>query len=185
MDIFRTQHDGRHLDRPNLPAPQTSGGLRGRRLRGRYGIELFGALLFIGAIIAFNSFDRAANSPAASTQNSTAHSTTLSLPATDDKVGAPQSASTNVSQEVTTMPNSADNGVTTKVTVNGVDVPVPATGTSQQTIVGDGSPTSVTITTGQATTGQASNTNRSSMHLNVSTTTRSNDSTIESRSGTP
>ena len=80
------------------------------------------------------------------------------------------------------MPNSTNNGADTKLTVNGVEVPIPANGTSQQTVVGNGSPTSVTISSSQDSTGQATNNNNIYTHLNVSTTTHSNDSTSLAKS---
>ena len=188
MNVFRNQHDSRLTDRQNLPALQVSGKLRSRQLRRRYGTELLGALLFIAAVIAFNSLDHRAAASGTKTQSSATHSTILSQQGapTDNQVSPPvTSDTTTVSKGDTTMSESANNDATTRVTVNGVDVPVPTNGTSQQTVVGDGSPTSVTISSGQSTTGQASGTNRTSTHLNVSTTTHSNDSTAESWSETP
>jgi len=189
MHVFRNQHDSSRTDRPSLTTPQISGGLRSRQLRRRYGTELLGALLFIAAIVAFNSYTHSASSQGAKSQSSTSRSNVISTQAApnDGQAKAPASSSnTTISQEDSTMPHSANNNdVDAHVTVNGVDVPVPVNGTSQQTVVGNGSPTSVTISSGQTSTGKSSNTNHISTHLNVSTTTRSNDSTTESWSSTP
>jgi len=190
MNVFRHQNDSTHTDRLSLTTPQISGRLRGRQLRRRYGSEVLGALLFIAAIVAFNSLTHGATSQGAKAQSSTTPSSTISdkpsLP--NNQASAPASSektTVKVNKEDSSMADSANGDVTARVTVNGVDVPVPFNGTSQQTIVGDGSPTSVTITSGQSTTGRASGTNRTSTHLNVSTTTRSNDSTTESWGETP
>jgi hypothetical protein len=188
MNIFRHQNDSKLTDRQNLSTPQISGQLRSQRLRRRYGTELLGALLFVGAIVAFNSYTDGSASQGAKTPSSTTHSSSVeSTTVTPDTPAAVPAGSGNaiISQEGSSMSASANNNVDTQVTVNGVDVPVPVNGSSQQTVVGDGSPTSVSISHSQSTTGHASNTNHISTHLNVSTTTRSNDSTTESRSGTP
>ena len=187
MQIFRNQNDSRHADRQSLPSPQISGELRGRQLRRRYGTEILGALLFIGTIIVFNSYYHGASSQGAKTPSSATHSTTINTHGTpSNQAPAPAAPdTTTLSKEDTPMSDPASNEVTARVTVNGVDVPVPVNSTSQQTVASDGNPTSVTISSGQSTTGRASGTNRTSTHFNVSTTTRSNDSTTESWSQSP
>ena len=193
MNWFRIMKDRKLTDRPRLVAPvPASGKLDHTRLRRRYGVELLGALLFIAAIAVFNSYDHGVSSPGSKAQTSATHATMLtqmqSTPPTTSAAANAQPNSTVSAQEDSSMPQSSSNNtkVDTHVTVNGVDLVVPVNGTSQQTVTtGDGSNTSVSISNNQATTGDARGTSHISTHLNVSTTTRTNDSLGASLSETP
>ncbi|MEO8105378.1 MAG: hypothetical protein ABI602_03520 [Candidatus Saccharibacteria bacterium] len=192
MNWIRRQKDRRLTDRPHLVTTgPTSGKLGQAPLRRRYGVELLGALLFIAAIVAFNSYDHGASSQGSQAQSSATHATTITqtpaTPTNKQAAGVVPNSPANAQEDSSmTQSSSNDNTVDTHVTVNGVDLAVPVNGTSQQTVTtGDGGNTTVTISNNQATSGEARGSSHISTHLHVSTTTLSNDSVSESVSKTP
>ena len=138
-------------------------------VRARIGYTLAGAFAFIGTAAAVHAATAPSSSAAGGTDSLNLHQTT-------SQVVAPASDPSNQSQSAADTTNtvhasvSAGTGHTPEVQlqVNGQNIPVPANGTTQQTVTGtDGSQTSVNASSNVSSEGDASNSSTTTFSLNV------------------
>jgi hypothetical protein len=152
----------------------------------RVGLSVAGTFAFVGAAAALNTTGHvdnlgsqvnqhttsttAASENSASSSDQSSSSSASSSQNTAGQDGQSSGASTSTSFSSTTT-----NGQTsTQFTVNGKNIPVPANGSTQQTIVNaDGSHTTISSSNVNATQNSATNQSSSNITLNVTTNSSS------------
>lgn len=132
----------------------------------RVGLSIAGTFAFAGAVAALNANSPAEN-PSAQPTSHTAAQANQSSTATNDSNDSTPAADSHSSSS-TSFSSTTTNGVTnTHLNVNGQDIPVPANGSTQQTVTNGTTQTTINASTSTTGQGAASNTNSTNFSVNI------------------
>lgn len=137
----------------------------------RLGYTVAGAFVFVGAAVTLHGSSSAANQgQSPNPQDFSVQASTVPPPDTtsSDTTSGGASSSTSFSSST-----SGSGHTKVQLNVNGRDIPVPANGSTQQTVTSQDGNTQTTVTTNSSTQGDAQNVLSSNFSVNVSSSSSS------------
>jgi len=136
----------------------------------RLGYTVAGAFVFVGAAVTLHGSSAANQGQNPNPQDFSVQASTVPPPDTtsSDTTSGGASSSTSFSSST-----SGSGHTKVQLNVNGRDIPVPANGSTEQTVTSQDGNTQTTVTTNSSTQGDAQNVSSSNFSVNVSSSSSS------------